>query len=367
MSRRDRRSVPFSTIPYLSSFQTSDDRCFYLPSGCVEHGMATPLSAAYMHGASASRDIPQYLAVGDEEGRVHVLDTQAPSTSQDHAILSTSPAIVNGSVFAMAWRPDDRVIALGGSDYTVSLWDLQHEICVRAYDAHQGSPRALAWDPFSDGTIVTSGGRDGSIYVWDLRMAEAALHLPRAHGPRRRSRRQAEAHTAGVTALAYVPNGQLVSACSDHAMVHAWDLRATNRVVSTSADASCERPWNKRSHGISSLAVSASRHRVYAACTDGCINILDADDVHRPLPTWEASAMYMDVQRQNTLYARLAMHDDRFLALGCNSGDVVLWDVAHLPRNPDTGLAYTGVCLPRAHDYKYVRTRSNIAVRKSML
>ena len=41
-----------------------------------------------------------------------------------------------------------------------------------------------------------------------------------------------------------------------------------------------------------------------------------------PRVLWDAA------QRHNTLYARLALYDERFLALGCNTGDVVVWDAA---------------------------------------
>lgn len=61
-----------------------------------------------------------------------------------------------------------------------------------------------------------------------------------------------------------------------------------------------------------------------------------------PRVLWDAA------QRHNTLYARLALYDERFLALGCNTGDVVVWDAAA------RGTARAAV-LPRAHAAKYVR------------
>lgn len=37
--------------------------------------------------------------------------------------------------------------------------------------------------------------------------------------------------------------------------------------------------------------------------------------------------LYHDLQRGNTLYARMALHDDdRTLALGCTTGVVTIWD-----------------------------------------
>ncbi len=37
--------------------------------------------------------------------------------------------------------------------------------------------------------------------------------------------------------------------------------------------------------------------------------------------------LYDPVQCQNGLYSRMALLDDRFLAIGCNTGNIALWDV----------------------------------------
>ena len=82
------------------------------------------------------------------------------------------------------------------------------------------------------------------------------------------------------------------------------------------------------SHGISHLVAGANK--VYAACTDGRIYTIDGSDFLQSSTTqtgFPIPPMYHDVQRGNTLYARMALHDnDRTLALGCNSGVITLWD-----------------------------------------
>ena len=100
------------------------------------------------------------------------------------------------------------------------------------------------------------------------------------------------------------------------------------------------------------LAVAASRHAIYAACTDGCVYVFDAGDVARPAVPGEASALYEVEQYQNSLYARLALYDDSLLALGCHLGHVVLWDVSTRIR-PDVdchGFVRGGTVLTRLHN-----------------
>ena len=125
----------------------------------------------------------------------------------------------------------------------------------------------------------------------------------------------------------------------------------TKRPVAKTDDASRRASWNTRSHGISSLAVAASRHAIYAACTDGCVYVFDAGDVARPAVPGEASALYEVEQYQNSLYARLALYDDSLLALGCHLGHVVLWDVStRLRPDVDHGFVRGGTVLTRLHN-----------------
>lgn len=321
--------MPRHAQRYLAAFAPSAP--YMLLSAAVEHGLASPLSAAYVPGSE------HRLGVGDDEGRLHVVHTRCEPGLHAPLVHVTAP-LVDGSVFALEWQ--DSLAALGGSDYTVHAYDMEHDACVASYDAHAGSVRALAW--LSRGVLV-SGGRDGDMYVWDVRQKAAAQHMPRVHAAGA-SRRK---HAPPVTAVAALPGARIASACGVDAAVRVWDVRQPRRPCAASADLSARTPWNTRSHGVSSLALA--RHTLYAACTDGCIYALDAGDVERAAIPSEARALFHPVQRQNTLYARMAVHDETYLALGCHTGDVVLWDVSTRRRPTDGGIAHDGTLLRRGH------------------
>ncbi|WFD35144.1 ribokinase [Malassezia cuniculi] len=311
------RVAPVDTTSYLDSFSSDPDAYYIVESACVDHAAASMLSSAYTHSAVCGG--AQCLAVGDDEGRVHLIDTSvAPRSLADSAVkLSTRP-LVDGSIFELQWRFDDRVLGVGSSDYAVSAWDVEHELCVARYDAHGGSPRTLAWDPHGAGRLLASGGRDGSIYLWDLRLESPAVHIAGAHG-RLTGGRRGRALTAGVTSLAYV-DGMLASAGCGNSTVKLWDMRMISKRPKPRAEST---GLSQGAHGISSLAVCTAQSRIYAACTNGCVyglrTSMDGDTV----------TLYDEAQASNTLYARMSLYNDRFLAVGCNTGDVTLWDTAH--------------------------------------
>lgn len=70
--------------------------------------------------------------------------------------------------------------------------------------------------------------------------------------------------------------------------------------------------------------------KIFAACTDGRIYTINCAEFSKSSSTatgFPIPPLYHDVQRGNTLYARMALHDDdRTLALGCNTGVVTIWD-----------------------------------------
>ena len=201
LALQKRRSKYRASSAYLSAFASGEDAYYVLASDQTAQSVANPLSLAFLE---------QYLAVGDDEGRVSILDTLEPHAS---ALAYSSEPLVHGSVFALEWHDD--LLAIGGSDCTVRLWDAEKQAVTITWEGHAGSPRALAWSP--DG-YVTSGARDGDVYVWDARTPAAAVHIPRAHAKKK--------SVAAVTALAYLPGGQtFASSSSANAVLHVWDLR----------------------------------------------------------------------------------------------------------------------------------------------
>lgn len=165
------------------------------------------------YSSAAKRGGVPRLAVATEQGTVHVLDTSRrrdwdvgtlrppviPSIkSHMHSLepqRTTFQAHVNG-IFDVKWSPSDTLLATASGDQSVSITSIEGYAggsTLHTLRGHESTVKCVAWDPNYGGDVLCSGGRDGSIRLWDLRVGEAhsgeedagtlvpVLTIPKAH------------------------------------------------------------------------------------------------------------------------------------------------------------------------------------------
>lgn len=259
----------------LKTHSIQSEDLFVVPSHQNEGNIAHPLCAEYAyckfnvthHGcimshsplllSSASRSLDNYqaqwLAVGDNEGHINLLNTLCHPMASVDTMINNKPKWIasTGSVFELKWRFDDEMIATGGSDYTVRVWSPESGDLLRTFSGHRGSPRTLAWDPDGSGFILASAGRDGAIHVYDLRAKEGSrdgkdfspcLSIWDAHrsdeiikgaGKGQGGRKKTQLTQArAVTSITYLPGrgaNLLTSAGCADGRVKLWDLRCVGK------------------------------------------------------------------------------------------------------------------------------------------
>jgi hypothetical protein len=71
------------------------------------------------------------------------------------------------SVCAVAFSPDGKVLASGGAEGAVKLWDVEQARLLATLEWHLGPARGVAFSP--DGGQLASASADGAVRLWDWR------------------------------------------------------------------------------------------------------------------------------------------------------------------------------------------------------
>lgn len=71
-----------------------------------------------------------------------------------------------GPVRTIAFSPDGKLLASGGSDSVLRWWEAESGILLREIEGHEKAISSLAFTP--DGTRLVSGSTDGSVRLWDV-------------------------------------------------------------------------------------------------------------------------------------------------------------------------------------------------------
>ena len=152
--------------------------------------------------------------------------THGAAGSEDEARRSTARALViaeltqqrraearltsghRGPIRAVAVSPDERLIATGGADRVVKIWEAHSGREQATLVRHNGAVNSLAFSP--DRTWLASGGDDGHVHLWEVATGRLARTLP--------------AHDDAVSAIRFDRAGRwLISAGWDGA-VKRWEV-----------------------------------------------------------------------------------------------------------------------------------------------
>src|SRR6266516_1716428 len=118
-----------------------------------------------------------------------------------------------GSIHRLAFTPDGHTLASGGDDAVIRLWDVSTGKPLQTLSSQSSPIYALAWSP--DGCLLAGGRFDGSIHLWEMQGGQAAQ--PGAS-------RILTGHSGPVWSLAFAPDRCTLASGSFDRTVRLWDV-----------------------------------------------------------------------------------------------------------------------------------------------
>lgn len=169
----------------------------------------------------------------------------------------------NGAIFELAFRADGRVLASASGDRTVKLWDVATGSRMDTLKESQKELYALAFSP--DGASLASAGVDNRIRVWritpDAKEGENSLLLSKF------------AHESPILRLVWSGDGSTVVSAGEDRLVKIWNADSMT----------IRQTLEKQSDWASGLAISHDGGTLVVGRVDGTLGIYNL-----PPPTTES-------------------------------------------------------------------------------
>jgi len=81
-------------------------------------------------------------------------------------------------VCGLKWSPDKKLLASGGNDNKLLVWNLSSTTPYQSYNDHSAAVKAIAWSPHQHGLLASGGGTmDKTIRFWNTLTGQPLHHV----------------------------------------------------------------------------------------------------------------------------------------------------------------------------------------------
>ena len=202
-----------------------------------------------------------------------------------------------GLIYSVAFSPDGKLLASGGLDSIIRLWDVSSYELVTSLTAHTDQIYSVSFSP--DGRLLASGSIDGTFKLWDVSSYELVTSIA--------------AHKGGLYPAVFSPDGKLLASGGlDDYLIKLWDV-SSGELVST---------FSGHSGTIASAVFSPDGRLLASGSSDGTVKLWD-------ISRGEPIATLMHYEPASGFFSVSFSPDSKRLASGVKSlYPIKLWDVA---------------------------------------
>src|SRR5579859_2499003 len=168
----------------------------------VWDAMSKSLHFRYNHGGAVrcvawSRSSGQYIVSGGDDGKALVVSASNGNTINSYGGHS-------GTIWGVAWSPDNTQVVSGSDDRTAQVWNFNGSIPNIKYTQHSSTVTSVDWSS----THIASASNDNTAQIWDA-SSGTTLYIYRKH-------------TAGVSTVRWSPDGRNVVSAGQDGVVRVW-------------------------------------------------------------------------------------------------------------------------------------------------
>src|SRR5262249_10492825 len=157
----------------------------------------------------------QRLASGGYDGIVRLWEVSTGKKLLDIAATlpppANSPAPPTNVILSLAFSPDSKQLAIGGTDAQIHLFNPTDGKLARSIPGHSGSVTGLAFHP--SGTVLASCSKDRTVRLWNPTNGQPLTPKP------------LEGHTAWVQGIVFVAEGTRLASIGADRTVRLWSLK----------------------------------------------------------------------------------------------------------------------------------------------